>query len=84
MTTPAEAIPADLLRLGERILTGTGLSIDDAAAVAAGATAPEGVPASCLGALRDGWATAHAPRPVTRSPEPEVDPWASESGGEPR
>lgn len=84
MTTPAEAIPADLVRLGERILTGTGLSIDDAAAVAAGATAPEGVPASCLGALRDGWATAHAPRPVTRSPEPEVDPWASESGGEPR
>jgi len=84
MTTPAEAIPADLLRLGERILTGTELSIDDAAAVAAGATAHEGVPASCLGALRDGWATAHAPRPVTRSPEPEVDPWASESGGEPR
>lgn len=84
MTIPTEPIPADLVRLGERILTGTGLSVEDAAAVAAGATAPEGVPASCLGALRDGWGTAHAPRPVTRSAEPEVDPWASESGSEPR
>lgn len=53
-------VPADLARWGERILTGTGLSLADAAAVAAGGKAPAGVPDACAGALRDGWAAAVA------------------------
>lgn len=50
-------IPSDLCRYGERVLTGTGLTVDKAVAVAEGGAAA-GAPEACVGALRDGWAAA--------------------------
>ena len=73
-------VPADLARWGERILTGTGLSLADAAAVAAGGTAPAGVPDACAGALRDGWAAAVAHVELEAATLPESD--AAEGGDE--
>lgn len=73
-------VPVDLARWGERILTGTGLSLTDAAAVAAGGRAPAGVPDACAGALRDGWSAAVALVELEAETLPESD--AAEGGDE--
>lgn len=54
-------ISSEVRRFGERVLTGTGLSLDEAAAVARGGSV-SGVPEACVGALRDGWAVAQLDR----------------------
>lgn len=75
-------VPADLARWGERILTGTGLSLAEAAAVAAGGKGPAGVPEACAGALRDGWAAAVArvELEAVTLPDPEAEAVAVEGG----
>lgn len=50
-------ISTEVRRYGERVLTGTGLSLDEAVAVACGGSST-GIPEACAAALRDGWATA--------------------------
>lgn len=50
-------VSSEARRYGERVLTGTGLSLEQAAMVARGGMAP-GVPEACAVALRDGWHAA--------------------------
>lgn len=73
-------LSGDLARWGDRILTGTGLSLSDAALVAGGAKVPAGVPDACAGALRDGWAAAVARVELEDAALPESD--TPEGGGE--
>lgn len=56
-------VPVEFRQWAERILIGSGLSVAEAAVVAAGGPLPVGaqVPEVCMTALRDGWATQSDP-----------------------
>lgn len=68
-----KGLSGDLVRWGDRILTGTGLSLASAAALAEGGKVPAGVPDACAGALRDGWAAAVAHVELEAAALPESD-----------